>query len=61
MPLAKIQPQFGKGRIVSEKITFEMPSTMKYTSSSSVSTRRPAPRWRIKSTPTITDRTTETS
>jgi hypothetical protein len=31
MPLAKSQPQFGKGRIVSEKITFEIPSTMKYT------------------------------
>jgi len=33
MPLTKTQPQFGKGRIVSAKITFEMPSTMKYTSS----------------------------
>src|SRR5262249_4881557 len=43
MPLAKSQPQFGKGRIVSEKITFEIPSTMKYTSNRSVSTRRPAP------------------
>jgi hypothetical protein len=27
MPLAKTQPQFGKGLIVSEKITFEMPCT----------------------------------
>jgi hypothetical protein len=31
MPLAKTQPQFGNGRIVNEKITFEMPSTMKNT------------------------------
>ena len=28
-PLATTQPQFGKGRMVSAKITFEMPSTTK--------------------------------
>ena len=26
-PLTKTQPQFGKGFIINEKITFEMPST----------------------------------
>src|SRR3954464_7824269 len=35
-PLASTQPQFGKGRIVSAKTTFEMPSIMKNTISSSV-------------------------
>jgi hypothetical protein len=43
-----------KRSFVRAKITFEMPSTMKYTSGRSVIARRPAPRWRIKSTPTIT-------
>ena len=43
MPLAKTQPQFGNGRIVNEKITFEMPSIMKNTIRSSVSVRSPSP------------------
>ena len=29
MPLANTQPQFGSGRIVSEKFSFEKPSTIK--------------------------------
>ena len=35
-PLASTQPQLGKGRIVSAKTTFEMPSIMKKTIRSSV-------------------------
>src|SRR5215210_2151730 len=34
-PLASTHPQFGKGRIVSAKTTFEMPSIMKKTIKSS--------------------------
>ena len=36
-PLAKTQPQLGKGRIVSAKMTFKMPSTMNNTIRSRVS------------------------
>ena len=41
MPLAKTQPQFGKGRMVRAKMSFEMPSTMKNTIRRSVMVRRP--------------------
>ena len=47
-PLAKTQPQFGKGRIVRAKTSFEMPSTMKNTINNRVMARRPSPGWRMK-------------
>ena len=56
-PLAKTQPQFGKGRMVREKMIFEKPSTMNSIMRRSVRERRPASGLRRKSTPTTTNST----
>ena len=61
MPLAKTQPQFGSGRIVSEKSNFAKPSTIKKTIKRSVRVTTASPGRRRKSTPTIIDRTTDTN
>ena len=53
--------QFGNGRIVNAKMILDMPSTMKNTMSRSVRVRSPSPGCRRNSTPTITDRTTDTN
>src|SRR5262245_13976584 len=61
IPLTITQPQFGRGRIVSEKMTLEKPSTMKSTIRRSVSERRPAPGLRSRSTPTTINNTPDRS
>ena len=61
MPLAKTQPQFGSGRIVSEKINFAKPSTIKKTIKRSVRVTTASPGRRRKITPTIIDRTADTN
>ena len=61
IPLINTQPQFCRGRMVSAKITFAIPSTMKSTISSSVSVTRLSPGLRRNSTPTMMNSATETS
>ena len=53
IPLTSPQPQFGKGRMVKEKITLEKPSTRKNTIRMSASERRPTPASRRKKPPNL--------
>jgi hypothetical protein len=60
-PLAKTQPQLGKGLMVSAKMTLEMPSTIKNTIKSSVMIRSPLSGCLNSSTPMRMAITTEIS
>src|SRR3954469_14768645 len=60
-PLASTQPQFGKGRIVSAKTTFEMPSIMKKTIRSSAIVISPCAGSRRNRHPISTAKMTEIS
>jgi hypothetical protein len=61
IPLTRIQPQFGNGRIVSEKMIFEIPSTIRNTITSSVSVSTLSAGLRRNIAPTMMNRATETS